>query len=246
MFTKKQVKILINNFIFPIFSSAAQTMGENGSQYSLVEGHCFYFASKLTDLLQGEYRNVDIDSLSDEEKIERKHKVGRIVSQTFEHYFVEYNDEYYDGLGAIIHYDDTIVLGEREGVYSHSGSGIEKISKYNLYYQGTDKGYDAYAYLTMEKWKDAIWDAYDIGVNPILNEFLDKIEAIAKNDNEEEFKKIVSLYTTKAMATIYNENRVKKKDDGYDVGKVAEIKLKLYNRTPEEHLRILNDIKKDL
>lgn len=221
MLTKEQVLQIGKKYIIPLFSMSASLFAMDPDPGEIANGHCFYYAEMLTEFLQGS---------------------GKIVSFNSSHYFVEYDGNYYDGVGSIVHDDETITLWNYEQ-YNSSYYGYEKYDKKDLYYQGTNPHDDLYAGLTKNKDKNDLWEIIRIGFEPIKDELISKLHE-AKN-NPELFEKLLDTYYAKSASIITSECKLDKTEDGnYDAGKVTKIKARNFDRTLEELYKAKLEIEK--
>ena len=67
MFTKEQVRKISRYYIEPLFYRTSCIIGIDADE-GLTNGHCYYYAERLVKFLQGKWRNVGTEYLSDEEK----------------------------------------------------------------------------------------------------------------------------------------------------------------------------------
>lgn len=214
MLTTTQIQDIGRYYIHPIYSLAAEKIGEDPSIEAFISGHCYYYAKELVKFLHGE---------------------GKIVCFDNSHYFVEYNHRYYDGIGEIKQDKWCIYLWDYENGFKACNKP-DKNRKRNLYYQGTDEKYDGLASHTMDKYRNIVWNIFRIGTEDIEEELIAKLKD-AKDD--EEFRSILSEYAKKATDKIKTESVFDKMDDGsFKVGKVKTLILDLTKRTPEEQYEL--------
>lgn len=206
MFTKNQVQKIRKYYIYPIFLYACRLCNED-EDIGLTNGHCYYFADRLVKFLQGKWRNVGTEYLSDAEKEKRNKEIGRVCSFNSDHYFVEYDGNYFDGDGVLFQDDKNIELWKYEDGKTTFNS--KSYPKSELYYQGTEEAFDAGADEAMDFYKTAIWDIYDLGFKPFENELIDKLEK--SSDNDVGFDAILNIYEEKSMDLLKNDPGIRLK-----------------------------------
>ena len=221
MFKKDQVQKIGKYYIYPIFLYACHLCSED-ADIGLTNGHCYYYADRLVKFLQGKWRNVGTEYLSDAEKEKRNKEIGRVCSFNSDHYFVEYDGNYFDGEGVMVQDEKNIWLWKYESGYQ--GFTPISYSKSKLYYQGTEEAYDASADETMDFYKTAIWNMYDLVFKPFENELISKLEKASNENNDVGFDAILNIYCEKSKDLLKNDPGVKLKiqDILKDVEKKAE------------------------
>ncbi len=222
MFTRKQVMEITEDYIEPIFNMTKKFVHIDEDE-SLTNGHCFYFAERLSKFLQGRWRNVNVENLSDEEKEIRNSEIGRVCSVNTDHYFVEYNGDYYDGNGVMYHDPGSIWLWRYIDINTGKPMDPEfdakSFPKLDLYYQGDKEQFDAEASVTKDYYKTAVWEIYDLVFNQIANELIPKLEKEAeiqnaKDPKEQEiegFKRILKDYCYSSINLIIYNSDIKEK-----------------------------------
>lgn len=220
MFTDKQVKRIGHGYVYGLYRLCAKYMGEEEiGEDSLVNGQCYFYAEALADILQGKWKNVDVNTLSEEEKKQRWEEIGKIVTYTGDHYLVQYGELDYDGLGC------------------HSSNN-------NGRYLELDKIAEGNSTFCRESWKQAIWDIYKIGYKAVEEDFLKELYEIAGDDSKD-IDTILAKYLDKSITAIGKEALLYKKEDGtMVVGEAVKIKCEQFKRTPEEHLEIIENLEK--
>lgn len=206
MFKKDQVQKIGKYYIYPIFLYASHLTSED-ADIGLTNGHCYYYADRLVKFLQGKWRNVGTEYLSDDEKEKRNKEIGRVCSFNSDHYFVEYDGNYFDGDGVMVQDEKNIWLWKYESGYQ----AFTPISypKSELYYQGTKEAFDAGADETMDFYKTAIWNMYDLVYKPFEDELISKLEKASKDNNDVGFDAILNIYEEKSMDLLKNDPGVK-------------------------------------
>lgn len=225
MFTKEQVRKISRYYIEPLFYRTSCIIGIDADE-GLTNGHCYYYAERLVKFLQGKWRNVGTEYLSDEEKAKRNKEIGRVCSVNTDHYFVEYDGNYFDGEGIMYHTDNRIWLWRYEN--KNTDHAID-FPKSELYYQGEDAGFDAGANITMSYYKSAIWNIYDLVFEPFANELITKLEKAASDGNDVGFDAILTIYCNKSKDLIENDPAVQIK--------IQDIKKEVKEKDEEERKR---------
>ena len=237
MFTRKQVVTITEDYIEPMFNMTKKFIHIDEDE-DLTHGHCFYFAERLAKFLQGRWRNVNVENLTDEEKALRNSEIGRVCSVNTDHYFVEYNGEYYDGKGVMCQTPVAIWLWRYMDIDNDKPFDpepyAEAFSKNSIYYQGENKAFDGGANVTIDYYKTAVWEIYDLVFNQIANELIPKLEKEAeiqnaKDPKEQEiegFKNILKDYLYSSMNLIIYNSDIK--------DKIQEIVAEVRKRDKEE------------
>lgn len=220
MFTKEQVKAIGHDYVYRLYRLCARYMGEEEvDENSLVNGHCYFYAEALANILKGKWKDIDVSTLSEEDKKKRWDEVGKIITYNGDHYLVQYGYYDYDGLGC--HYPNE-----------------------NARYLELDEDAEGYSGFCRESWKKSIWDIYNIGYNAVENDFLEELYEVI-NDETKNINEIIVKYLQKSIAAIEKEALLYRKEDGSIVfGEAVRIKCMEYKRTPEEHLEVLQDLEK--
>ena len=226
MLTKEQVYKLGDRFVYSLFTKSAAQLDLDRGRDMLVCGHCYYFADAMLNLLTESSYEDNIGP--------------RIASFDCRHYFLEYDGNYFDGLGIIKHDDDTITLWDYENE-SHYKFPPETRNLKDIYYEGTNKDIDECHYTTITKEKSEIWKVYHIGVDPIIDEFRVKLMEASKI-SEEAFDKTIREFHDKAVSIIKSE----KHRDPNNIGKVDQVLIERKQRIKEEEDKFKREHEKRL
>lgn len=219
MFTIQQVKDIGYYYVYRLYAISAKYLGEEEVGVdTLTNGQCYYYASALADILQGRWRNVDVSSLSEEEKKQRWQEIGKIITYTGDHYLVEYNGQTYDGHGA-------------------------DFVEANAQYLETDSYANNKACFCQSDWKAAIWKVYNIGYKAVEEDFLRELYDPANADDNKIYL-IVRRYFDKSLKALNEAARLVKTDDGYEIGEATKIKLEDFKTTPEKLLETYQELEK--
>ncbi|MBR4350749.1 MAG: hypothetical protein IKP98_00770 [Bacilli bacterium] len=237
MFTRKQVIKINRYYILPLFLAASNYIGIDEDE-DLTNGHCYYFAERLAKFLQGKWRNVGTEYLTKEEMEKRNSEIGRVCCVNSDHYFVNYNGDFYDGEGLMAQTDNLIWLWK----YMNPNTG-EKLpadrdakifSKNDLYYLGDNPSFDVAANSTMSYYKSALWEIYDLIFEPFADELITKLEKEAEKQNalDEKDRTDVGI---EAILTIYrNKSKDLLENDPGTRLKVQDIVKKVSIKDEEE------------
>ncbi|MBR4830545.1 MAG: hypothetical protein IKZ96_02110 [Bacilli bacterium] len=212
MLTKKQIKSIIYFYIHPLFNVSTEALDIDLFEEKQIYNQGFYFVSRLNEFLQGNWRNVEIDNLTDEQKERKRKETGRICYYA-DYFFVEYDNNFYDYIGA----------KERNGSTITFTDGSEtSISALSYCDNNTSK-------FTTNYFNNAIWAIFDAMFTPFKNELITKLDKASKDGNDVGFDTILNIYRTRSIDLLESNPGVKMKVE--DIVKEAK---EAYKKIEEE------------